>query len=254
MSNSYEPITQWQFKLHTNQWEEDCQNIITEKSVALHVNGEHWLNFICSPSDLEALAIGFLYNEDIITTIDQVKTLTMINDANTINVDLLCVPSRPAQIHRTSIGIAFNSPLTPTSGQHHFRTTAKALIDLYAQFNANQTLHNSMGGFHSAALSDGKQINISVEDVGRHNALDKISGHFLLRSKPFIPQVILLSGRISTEMIHKAIHCGVSIIVSRTTPTFNAIKTAQNYQITLIGYMRKDHFTVYSHPERIVRE
>lgn len=249
-----ETIRQLHFNLRSKAWVEMRQEIITEKSVALKVNGEKWLSFICSPFDLEALAVGFLYNEDVISSIDQIKHIQTSLEAATIDVELESDVVRPEHWHRTTTGLTFQNSFAISSAEDSFQISAEKLIALYEQFSAGQVLHQTMGGFHSAALSDGKQINIAVEDVGRHNALDKITGHFLLRNKPFTPRLILLSGRVSSEMIHKAIRSGICIMVSRTTPTYNAVQTALHHKITLIGYMRKDCFTAYTYPERIVLE
>ncbi|WP_075063927.1 formate dehydrogenase accessory sulfurtransferase FdhD [Ornatilinea apprima] len=249
-----ETIRQMHFNLRTRAWVEMRQQIITEKSIALKVNGEQWLSFICSPFDLEALAVGFLYNEDIISSVDQIQHIQISLEAATIDVQLQSQVVRPEHWHRTTTGLTFQNPLAFSGVKDSFKISAERLITLYEQFSAGQVMHQAMGGFHSAAMSDGKQINIAVEDVGRHNALDKITGHFLLKNRPFIPRLILLTGRVSSEMIHKAIRSGICILVSRTTPTYNAVQTAHHNNITLVGYMRKDCFTAYTYPERIILE
>jgi len=254
MSQNFESINQWFYNMQTNAWMKLNRKIITEKSITLKINGEQWLSFICSPTDLEALAVGFLYNEGVITDMEQVKHIQICADTNNIEVDLYNQADRPNRWQRTTTGITFDNPFNPVKPQKDYRITAKELVRLYEKFTSKQVLHQAMGGFHSAALSDGKDVNISVEDVGRHNALDKIAGQFLLQGKSFTPHLVFLSGRVSSEMIRKSLSAGISIIVSRTTPTFNAVQTAHNYNITLVGYMRNDRFTAYTHPERIALE
>ena len=102
-----------------------------------------------------------------------------------------------------------------------------------------------------AALSDGVNINIKFEDVGRHNCIDKICGQFLMTNQPYKPQVILLTGRISSEMVLKIKKLEIPMIVSRTTPTAHAVEIADIFGLCIVGYLRNDTFSVYSHPERI---
>jgi len=251
MQPGYESSIQWSYSLQNNTFAELKHDIISEKSIALKVNGVHWLNFICSPFDLEALAIGFLYNQQILSNIKQIKSFHLTDDLEEMEINLSSNPQRPEQWHRTTTGIALNMPVPQVNKKNGFMINAKELIKLYKQFTSSQVLHKAVGGFHSSALSDGKSLNITVEDVGRHNTLDKLTGLYLLQGSPFSPYIFLVSGRVSSEMIHKSLQLGVSIIVTRTTPTYNAVLVSQEHQITLIGYMRQDRFTIYSHPERI---
>ena len=128
------------------------------------------------------------------------------------------------------------------------------VIALYDQLMAQQTLHDQIGGFHSAGLSDGEGVPIIVEDLGRHNCVDKLAGLYLLQHATFLPRALLLSGRISSEMVYKTLALSIPLIVSRTSPTSLAVEIAESAGITLIGYLRKGQFDVYSHPERIVAE
>ena len=91
-----------------------------------------------------------------------------------------------------------------------------------------------------------------MEDLGRHNCVDKLAGAWLLGKQVFRPVILMLSGRISSEMVMKSLALGVRFLVSRTTPTALAIEMAQEAGICLIGYMRANQFEVYSHSEYLV--
>jgi FdhD protein len=101
-------------------------------------------------------------------------------------------------------------------------------------------------------LSDGQHILYQVEDIGRHNTLDKLAGRLLLESGVGSPKILLTTGRISSEMMTKAIRMGVEVVVSRTSPTTHSIQLAQAAGVTLIGYARRTEFLVYTHPERLI--
>lgn len=242
----------WKYSSHPQDMTVETQDVITEQSVGLVVNHEHWLTFICSPMDLDALALGFLWDEGVIDNLDEVEAISIKPDYSTIDIILKKSVIKPRTWHRTSTGFALASGKNQLSFDNDFSISADLLIKLFGSFSSKQTLHKSIGGYHSAALSDGEVVNISVEDVGRHNCLDKVSGLYLLGQKAFIPQLVFLTGRISSEMIHKALKLNVSFIVSRTTPTINAFDIAIAHGITLIGYLRGNSFIIYSHPEKVL--
>ncbi len=228
------------------------QEVITEQSVALWVNGDLWLTFICSPINLKALTVGFLWNEHVIDRLKDIQSIDITSTNDIIKVNLNKPVDKPLAWHRTSTGIAFSHEIVGQPVANHFEMKAEKLISLYENFISKQTLYKSIGGFHSAALSDGRTINLSVEDVGRHNCLDKLAGLLLLNDKPLTPHLVLLTGRISSEMVHKSLRMNAAFLISRTTPTANAVKTAMTNNLTIIGYLRSNKFTIYSRPERVL--
>jgi FdhD protein len=114
-----------------------------------------------------------------------------------------------------------------------------------------QTLYKESGGVHTSALSDGEKILIVAEDIGRHNTLDKISGRYLMEGIKSAKKIILTTGRISSEMIQKAGRIGAGVVISRTSPSSLSVQMADELGITLIGYARRDRFTIYTHPEAV---
>jgi len=252
MANITKIINTWKYSSQREMLVPERQGIITEQSVCLIVNGEFWLNFICSPIDLEALAVGFLWNEDVIQEVSEIQNLTVSPDLSTIEVTLRQPVVKPQTWHRTTTGVVPTFTSTQAVLDRLFRISAKSLIAQFASFESKQTNYHSAGGYHSAALSDGESVCITVEDIGRHNCLDKVIGIYLLEQKPFTPQIMLLTGRVSSEMIHKTLKLNVPVIASRTTPTANAVEIALANLITLVGYLRGERFTIFANPERII--
>lgn len=107
-------------------------------------------------------------------------------------------------------------------------------------------------GIPAAALAEGGKLLIVTEDVGRHNATDKVRGEAMLRGISTTGKILLATGRISSEMLRKAAYMGTPIVVSRTSATTLSVELAKRLGLTLIGYVRGDSFYVYSHPERLV--
>ena len=108
------------------------------------------------------------------------------------------------------------------------------------------------GGVHSAAIADPENIIIFREDIGRHNAIDKIIGHVVLSNKSFNKKIIITSGRISSEILLKVLKCEIPVIVSKSAPTNRAIEICRETGITLIGFARGNRMNIYSGEQRII--
>jgi FdhD protein len=252
MTEAYSQTPIWRYRQGTLENTPESTAIVREHAATLLVNGDPWLTFICSPIELEALAVGFLVNENVITNLDEVSSVTLEDESHRIEVQLNHHAAKPTQFHRTSTGVSLQPHIAARKVGADFTIQAGKVITLYDQLMAQQMLHDQVGGFHSAGLSDGEGIPFIVEDLGRHNCVDKLAGLYLLGQASFTPRALLLSGRISSEMVYKTLALGIPLIVSRTSPTSLAVQIAESAGITLIGYLRKGQFDVYSHPERIV--
>jgi FdhD protein len=108
------------------------------------------------------------------------------------------------------------------------------------------------GCFHGAALSDGEKILVFAEDIGRHNAVDKVIGHAILAKIPFSKKIMFVSCRLSSEIVSKCSRWGIPILVSRAAATDLAIEIAETSGMTLVGFARGDHMNIYTNPHRIM--
>ncbi|MFA5354056.1 MAG: formate dehydrogenase accessory sulfurtransferase FdhD, partial [Thermodesulfovibrionales bacterium] len=120
------------------------------------------------------------------------------------------------------------------------------------QFQDASELYKVTGCVHSAALSDGKEILCLAEDIGRHNAVDKVIGYALSEGIPFEGKIMLASGRLSSEIVSKCARWGIPVVASRTSPTSLAVEIAEKYGVTVTGFIRAERMNVYTHPERIL--
>jgi len=148
-------------------------------------------------------------------------------------------------------GVSFLSDLVGLKNQSTLSLTPEKLLRLMKQMIQDAVLYNLTGGIHTSAISDGKSLLAMAEDIGRHNTLDKILGECLLRKISTADKVLLTSGRVSSEMMKKAAKMQAPVIVSLTSPTERAVLLAREKGITLAGYARGNHLTVYSVPERL---
>ena len=243
------------FEFH--KWESFDSETIVETPVSLTVNGEAWITFMCTPVELEAMAVGFLYDEGVIESMDEVSDVRLCEHGDNVDVWLSHAVQQPSSWRRTSgctggvtavdllarPEIAFD-PTAPVFKPESIGGLVEMLFD-------SQELYRETGGVHTSALSDGARILFSAEDIGRHNTLDKIAGLCLIKHVWPETRILITTGRISSEMLQKAARLQAPILISRTSPSSLSIDMAQRYGITLIGYARRQRFNVYSNPQRV---
>lgn len=249
-------------QIEPDLWTKHDAQIIVETPVSLTVNGEVWLSFMCTPIDLEALAIGFLFNEGLIQSMAEVASVRLCPTGDNVDVWLHHSVNQPPRWRRTSgctggVTSVEESPHeSAVAGEqvttNGFGLTPHQISALIDQLFESQDLYRQSGGVHTSALTDGEKIYAVCEDIGRHNTLDKIAGRYLMDSIELQRRILVTTGRISSEMIQKANRLGASMVISRTSPSSLSIEMAQRWGITLIGYARRNRFRVYTHPQRII--
>lgn len=258
MLNCIEPINYIQ--VERSGWKKKDADVITELPVLLTVNGEEWLTFMCTPSSLEALAVGFLYNEKVITSYDDIATVYVCPTGESIDIWTNKSVVKPERWRRTS---GCTGGITSIVGDKmHFDPASingslllpDRIFQLVAALFEGQSLYQVTGGVHTSALSDGKTLQIIEEDIGRHNSLDKIAGRVLLDGIQLSNIVLITTGRISSDMMQKSARLGAAIVISRTSPSSLSIMMAEKWGITLIGYARRTSFRIYCHPYRVLSE
>jgi FdhD protein len=216
-----------------------------------------------TPGHDKELALGFLFTEGIIKQPDQVMS------ANSPSSDVVEINLRSDVIvHQQSLqrnfyttsscGVCGKSSIEAIRVQPAFvnsKLTVKANIleSLPEKLRQAQESFRSTGGLHASALFDRENILVIREDVGRHNALDKVIGYSLLNHKlPGNDSVLLVSGRASFELVQKAAVAGIAIVAAIGAPSSLAVELAQETGITLIGFLNKNRFNIYSHANRII--
>jgi len=239
------------------KWEHFDAETIVETPVSLTVNGKVWLTFMCTPVHLEALAVGFLYNEGIIETMKEVENVHVCEHGDNVDVWLNRDVEQPASWRRTSgctggvTAVDLLAKPNVSFDGNRFEVGPEAVGRLVEMLFESQSLYRETGGVHTSALSDGERIVLSAEDIGRHNTLDKIAGLCLMDDVSPETRILITTGRISSEMLQKAARMQAPILISRTSPSSLSIEMAERYGITLIGYARKHRFNVYSNSQRV---
>ena len=225
--------------------------VIDEQLLSIYVNGQSLATMMCSPLQLEALAVGYLYNEGVIEAADEIALLQTNIPNSVVDVfltrDEVQLPRR--MILTTGCGGGMTGQeLTKAHPplESAFKTTPDVILRLMRALQGAATLYNSVRGVHTAVLGDETGLLISAEDVGRHNAVDKVAGHALLENIETRDRILLTSGRISSEMLGKARRMGIPVVASRTAPTSITVELAAAWDICVIGYVRRGGMRVYT--------
>lgn len=245
----------------------------TEEPLEIQLYDQPFAVIMRTPGADRELASGFLLSEWVIASADDLGTIAHCTDPsathreNTVNVTL--ANASAADIERLLAGrrnVTMNSScgmcgrrtieslaadVPPVRAA--WRVPASAIAALPERLRARQAVFDETGGLHAAGLfaHDGELIDVA-EDVGRHNAVDKIVGRGLLREAlPLSNHLLCVSGRTSFEIVQKAIVAGIPIVAAVSAPSSLAIELAQAFGVTLIGFIRGDTFNIYAHSERV---
>ncbi len=218
----------------------DC--VAVEHPLSLYVNGEPLVEFSCTPSDLEALVLGFLCTKGFVESKDELQDLSILGSVAraTLKTETFEYPGGFPRVEPCVSRVLKKEPLP-----HQVFMCAGSLFDTVAKFNVESSLFASTGGVHSCGLYFGNS-RVFAEDVGRHNAFDKVIGKALLRDWDITQSYLLTSGRISKTTVTKALRIGLPILVSLSAPTSAAVELARKANMTLCGFARGRRTNVYS--------
>lgn len=238
----------------------DVDGRVVEESLAcISVNGEEVATFMCSPRDLDKLALGFLYNEGLISGMEDVRAVHIAKNNACVDVWLHNMEFKRPERAITTAGCGGGVTFDDLSQQHeplvsNLTAAPQELAQLMRELHLGATLYQQARGIHTAVLADRDRILLQVEDIGRHNCLDKLQGAALQAGIETRDRIVLSSGRISSEMLNKARRMGVPIVCSRTSPTSLSVALAEAWNMTIVAYLRQDRMRVYTHPERLAIE
>ena len=225
--------------------------IAVEYPLTIVVNGQKWASLYCSPQHLDELAVGFLESEGTVEKLEEILEISVIPNCVSLRVNKAVAPK---ELIITSSGGKFpleeEKDLRPLTLDKTFQ--GKAILELVEEFENASSVWQLTHGVHSAALSDGSKLLVFREDLGRHNAVDKVYGHFLIRGLSAEGTILILSGRISSEMVLKALRRKSPLIVSLASPTDKALSLAEKKGITIIGQARGGKMKIYTFPKRVI--
>lgn len=226
-------------------------DIIKEEPLVITVNGEKAYFCMRFPGMDRELAAGVLYSDGVISSPDEIQDIKITGAGVDVEISGHA-PSEIKKIYSSTGGMATSDLLKPAAAAAEFTISPDDLFRIKDEFLSNQKFFEITGGTHCAALFDsGGGLMAFAEDVGRHNALDKCAGSMLLAGRPGDAAVVMLSSRLSLEMIKKSYRTGALLVAGVSAPTSAAVEAAETAGITLIGFLRDGRFNLYTHPARI---
>lgn len=255
MSDGAIPI---RYHIYSGGWQPVNAEVIEEGSLTVYVNGKELATLMCSPIHPVQLALGFLANEGFITRIEDVEILHVCPAGSCVDIwlghEVWDKPRRKIITSGCGGGVTFAELAAHQEPVNNIRTIEPQLLaEFINRLQSQDSLYARARGVHSSALSDGEELLIVTEDIGRHNTLDRLRGECLLSGIDPGGMILLSTGRISSEMIQKAVQMGCEIVASRTSPTSMSVGLAQEWNITLCGYVRRNSMNVYTHPKRLLK-
>jgi FdhD protein len=269
-------VTHWQGR--QRQPREDLLTV--EEPLEIRVNGRSLAAIMRTPGHDRELAAGFLFTEGIISGLDDLLSLEEAVDADGLPLaNVIDVVPHPGGSSldggpQQRLNAAFERHFAVSAScgfcgknsiadllcsispldLHELRISASTLYQLSDELLQHQAVFTHTGGLHAAGLFDtGGQLLLLREDVGRHNAVDKLIGHGLLHGVlPYSRHILLVSGRTSFEILQKALLARIPCVAAISAPSSLAVDLANESGITLIGFLRGQAMNVYTHPERII--
>jgi len=255
-------VRELQLKKFTREEATEVSDIVAaEIPFTIFFNHQEIVTLLCTPSYLKELGVGFLQSEGFIKNKNDILFIHLDDQRGSINV----ITEGESKIALNTLGkravtsgcgkgtIFYNviDSLYCKDNQIEMYLEPQQIYKLMHTLQHGANLFLETGGTHSAALSDGNEMIILREDIGRHNAIDKIFGECLLNDSDLSEKVILTSGRISSEIVIKLAKRSVPIVISCSAPTGLAVELAQKTGITLIGFTRGEKMNVYTNDWRI---
>ncbi len=250
------------FRLNNNRKEVLNSSIPTERATTVYLNDKEIATLMSTPEKLKELAVGFLLSEGLLKNQNSLKKVFVETKKGLVYVESKekskIIESLIHKRYLTSgcgRGITFSNlsdalGLKPLDSK--LVVSARIISALMKNMIGQAKYYKEARGIHCSALADTNGLISIAEDIARHNTLDKVLGECYLSKIKTADNIMLTTGRISSEMLFKVIKGGIPIICSRSSPTDFAIQVGKKLGITIIGYVRARGMNIYAHPNRIV--
>jgi FdhD protein len=231
---------------------------VVAKEFPLHVilNNQELATLFCSPTNLEYLALGFLFSQELVKSKEEIRKITIDEYKGEVKVATDGAKDSAELLSRRAITSSSGElPHSVASNRKNIESkmqiSPSEIFALTKEFQHRCEVYKATGGTHGAALCNTKGILVFSEDIGRHNAIDKVFGECLLKDIPTDDHIIVTSARVSSEILLKVAKGNVPIIISKSAPTELGVKLADDLGITLIGFVRGRRMNIYANSWRV---
>ncbi len=236
------------------------ERLVREAPLTIILNDRELVTLLCSPTGARELAVGFLASEGLVAGQGDLKRVIVDDARGVVRIETYDDRSGTNEIFKRFIssgcgrGATFYSAADASAINKvtsRARFSSEQISGLFAEFQRRSELFRSTGGVHSAALCDAGEIVAFAEDIGRHNAVDKVFGRCLLESLALEDKMVLTSGRVSSEILLKVARRGIPVLASRSAPTDLGVRLARDLGVTLAGFVRGKRMNIYANEWRI---
>jgi FdhD protein len=257
-----EPVFTTQItKIKDGKKSESDDTLVREIKLELVVNGERVGAVMATPVDQEALALGYLMSENIIERFEDIVRMELVNDGMGVEIEAKVNAANIGKLNAEGVvisgcGRSMTANIDPEAIEakviHNPLTIEAALLSKQmSQFYTECPLYEQTGCVHTAKLFIDEKTFFIGEDIAQHNTIDKAIGKARLAGADISKAFLMVSGRLSSEMVAKAVMHGIPILVSRTASTCLGLMIAKKFNLTLVGFARNDRMNIYNAPERI---
>ena len=236
-------------------------SLIDEKILTIYLNKQEILSAMTICDYPEYLAVGFLFNQNMINSLSEIKEVEFNED-----LSVVVVRTSKATLFETNnkkriktsgcaMGTIFGEmfeKISPLSSEKLNTFSLKKIKRIVKEINQTPSLYLEAGAIHGSVLCDRKSMLAYMEDVGRHNAVDKVSGFIVMEDVDPTDKFLYTTGRLTTEMVLKTVSMGIPLLVSRSGFTKSAVELARKFNLTMVGRFRGNRFMCVSGFERIV--
>jgi len=246
----------------TEQDKSEVEDMVArEFPLTIILDNQELVTLLCTPKDLKSLAVGFLASEGLIKNKEEIKKIILDENRGVVRVETEGGKGVASELLFKRLitsgcggGIAFHraaDAMNRRKVQSQRRISASEVFALAKEFQRRSQVYRTTGGVHSAALGNSEGILVFAEDIGRHNAIDKIFGECLLKDIPTDDRVVITSGRVSSEILLKIAKRNIPVVISKSAPTDLAVDLAVELGVTLIGFVRGRRMNVYTDGWRV---
>lgn len=234
--------------------------VVIETYLNVMLNQEELATMVCSPQAYRELAVGYLLSEGILNDYEDLREISCDEQQQIVRV----YTGKPWSSQKSAAyrqvnscagrgqqGLQANRDGIEAGHNEHVLFSPEQIFAMVAELEKKGETFRLTGGTHSAALGDQGKLLTRYEDIGRHNAVDKVFGYAYLNQIPLDDKCLILSGRIASEILLKAARRHIPLVISRSAATGLAVDLAEEMGITLVGFTRGEKFNIYCHKERI---
>ncbi len=229
-----------------------------ENALAIFVNGQEIVTIMCTPEKLNCLVVGFLCSEGFICGMKDIETMRICPDESVADIRLkakqITLPKKRILNSGCGGGQSFELGEGLEPVHSNFSASPEQVlssVQKLLQENADPGQNGRRKGLHRSALSDGEKIFVVAEDIGRHNTIDKVWGECILRKIPTAGRILVTTGRISSDMLIKAVKMGVPVVVSLNSATSRAVEIGARLGVTVVGYARGSRCSIFCDQKRL---